>query len=501
METSTSPPRGIYNCEGYFPYEAVCSNRVAGESVYGDIRIGRRLEELLEQITLKQRLAIHGLSSSYSQQRAFYRLMHNNRLDIHEMLEESLGRMSGGEIGEHVLLIEDSSKIQYKDLLPSLKHSEGLGRLSHDQDFGYYLHPSLCVDPTNGFPVGISDVQIWHLDDQMPTYDQRVGEGVPFTQKSSVRWLRAALNSRKRLGEQTHITVVADREADIYESLSELRASGIDFVIRAKHNRSLLNSEEHLFSLADSLEEQGRFKFKIPLDPRKDAKRMDSEVEVAIRFAPISIKRSYKAQSSGIRGYPPQLEVYLIDMREVVPKGSKPIHWRILSSHPVTDMQSARQIIQYYRYRWIIEQLFRLLKKQGLGIEQLELKSGMAILRMGVLALEAALKMLQFTYAHKAHQPIAVERMFTPEEIPLLRVLNQKYEGRTAKQKNPFNPHELQWATWIIARIGGWKSYQSQRPPGPITFKRGWQEFERLLEGVRLAQMINPCNGIDVYKP
>ena len=40
-------------------------------------------------------------------------------------------------------------------------------------------------------------------------------------------------------------------------------------------------------------------------------------------------------------------------------------------------------------------------------------------------------------------------------------------------QKNPHPNASLKWATWIIAKIGGWDGYPSSKPPGPITFKHG----------------------------
>ena len=59
-------------------------------------------------------------------------------------------------------------------------------------------------------------------------------------------------------------------------------------------------------------------------------------------------------------------------------------------------------------------------------------------------------------------------------------------EGKTEKQKNQLPRNQLSWAAWVIARLGGWKGYQSQPPPGPITMKRGLDKFATLLEAYRL---------------
>jgi hypothetical protein len=56
----------------------------------------------------------------------------------------------------------------------------------------------------------------------------------------------------------------------------------------------------------------------------------------------------------------------------------------------------------------------------------------------------------------------------------------RKYEGNTEKQKNPHLKYTLSWAAWIIARLGGWKGYRTQSTPGPITFHRGFLEFDRI---------------------
>ena len=53
----------------------------------------------------------------------------------------------------------------------------------------------------------------------------------------------------------------------------------------------------------------------------------------------------------------------LVDTREINPPlGTAPAHWRLLTTHKVGDAADARQITDWYRQRWTIEQLFRTLK-------------------------------------------------------------------------------------------------------------------------------------------
>jgi len=41
----------------------------------------------------------------------------------------------------------------------------------------------------------------------------------------------------------------------------------------------------------------------------------------------------------------------------------------------------------------------------------------------------------------------------------VLHALQAKLQGRTDKQRNPYRPGTLAWASWTIARLGGWTGY------------------------------------------
>ena len=67
-------------------------------------------------------------------------------------------------------------------------------------------------------------------------------------------------------------------------------------------------------------------------------------------------------------------------------------------------------------------------------------------------------------------------------------MISAKYEGETEKLKNPAKANTLKWATWIIARLGGWKGQSSQRKPGPIVLQKGLAKFYNVYEGWKLYQ-------------
>ena len=61
---------------------------------------------------------------------------------------------------------------------------------------------------------------------------------------------------------------------------------------------------------------------------------------------------------------------------------------------------------------------------------------------------------------------------------------------KKTKVKNNHSHKKLSWAAWIIARLGGWKGNHKQRPPGPITIKKGVEKFDLIFQGWKLARQI-----------
>lgn len=96
------------------------------------------------------------------------------------------------------------------------------------------------------------------------------------------------------------------------------------------------------------------------------------------------------------RDYPPSITLYAVEATEVnPPPGQEAIHWRLLTTHRVVCIEQALQVIEWYRWRWRIEQLFATLKQAGLNLEATQLESVAAIQRLTVLALGVAVRTLQ----------------------------------------------------------------------------------------------------------
>ena len=107
---------------------------------------------------------------------------------------------------------------------------------------------------------------------------------------------------------------------------------------------------------------------------------------MSVRFGRIAIKRPAACSD---KAAPAQIELHVVEVREqphsVVGKEA-PVHWRLLTTHPVACVEDALQCVDWYRQRWHIEQLFRTLKKQGLDVESSQVETGAGLAKLACLA-------------------------------------------------------------------------------------------------------------------
>ena len=168
------------------------------------------------------------------------------------------------------------------------------------------------------------------------------------------------------------------------------------------------------------------------------------------------------------------------------------INWKLLTTHSIHNLADALKMVEWYNARWYIEQIFRLLKHEGFGIEDTQLETGWAIRKLVLMQLSSLLRIIQMNIAYsdpEGGQPI--EEVFKPEEIKVLIHLNKTLQGKTRKTQNHNNPYKMKWAAWIIGRLGGWKGYESLGQPGVICLKKGMDKFNTLMEGIAIAKIMS----------
>ncbi len=168
---------------------------------------------------------------------------------------------------------------------------------------------------------------------------------------------------------------------------------------------------------------------------------------------------------------PATLQIGLVEVREIeAPANVAPVHWRLLTTLPVTTRADAEEVVRLYRLRWRIEQVFRASKSDGLALEETQIEDASRIFKLAALGLAAAARILQLVEARDGSRRPASD-VIDPELIEPAAAIGRTLEGRTDRQKNPHHKGTLGWLAWITARLGGWNCYY--KPPGPKTMAIG----------------------------
>jgi hypothetical protein len=386
----------------------------------------------------------------------FTRFLRNPRVRPEEMIATARARTAGLVRGSHILAIQDTTTLRDDGRQCSLN-----------------LHPMIAVNAEDGGLLGLVDA----------VFLSRAGgkKGLsakrPFAEKESRRWLDATHTAAGLVASgAASVTVVADREGDIYEEFA-CRPVMTDLVIRAHHDR-VLDDGRSLYDCLGEAPELGRETIDLPANPGRPAR----QATLAVRAREVTLKRPKRNHPAEAAKLPKTVTLTLVEVREVDPPDAVvPVHWRLLTTHEVTTLAQARQITRFYRQRWTIEQLFRVMKTKGFDIEAVRIAEDGPFETLTTATLIAAIQVLQLVRERDGGAGRPLQDMLDPSDQPALEAVCQTLEGKTEKQKNPHPKASLAYASWVCARLGGWTGYYGK--PGPIVIMQGLQSLKAMLHG------------------
>lgn len=386
------------------------------------------------------------------------RFLHNERVSPAEMVATASARTTGRVAGRPVLAIQDTTTVRERP---------GEGR-------SVVLHPTIAVDAENGALLGLLHAEV--LERGGGARELRKQRSVE--DKQSRRWLSGTEAAASLLQAQAaQVTVIADREADIYEEFA-LRPAGVELLIRAAQDRALQGGER-LYTCSAALPAAGGMVIDLPAAPGRPARR----AKLLLRWREVVILQPKNRTAA--QGLPAQVALNLLEASEVqAPKDAAPLHWHLLTTHSIADLSQALRLLDFYRQRWTIEQLFRVLKTKGFDVETSRIADGQPFANFITAALIAAVTVQQLVRDRDGKAARPLHDALDPDDQPALEAINATLEGKTLKQKNPHPKGSLAFAAWVFARLGGWSGYY--RKPGPVTILNGLLRFKDIKQGFNL---------------
>ena len=459
-------------------------------SPFNDLRNYRKWEEITERIYERQSIVVSQLADNKREADSYYHFIGNPRIEINELVRMSCNIAPQVLQGRHVLVLGDTSSFNLKCHIGRIQDAHRIGVLEDNKSPGFFSHVHLVADAEAETVLGLGDILLWC----------REKTGVKGTKKEqweereSYKWFLGATNAGQALSAAEVRTFVFDRDSDSYELFDKLHRpeQNDHFVIRLHHDRQVVFQGQTL-RLSQCLAQQeslGSYELKLPaLDhyspsSGKRIARQKRTALIEVRTCLVTVKAPGNCALAG-----QSMQLWAIEAREVgsnLPQGEAPILWRLLTTHPAGSFEQAIQIIRFYLCRWMIEQLFRTMKSEGLDLEATEVETFDGILRQTVMAYQVACRVLQLVYARGRQDSQPIGEVFTGQEQKVLSQLNEQFQGTTDKQQNPYPSDQTSWATWVIARLGGWKGYLSQKPPGPATLVKGLERFAVFVQAYQL---------------
>lgn len=457
---------------------------------FGDKRLDDRGNAIIRNLLIKGTHSVRQFSQDSAQQKGSYRFLENERTTEDAIIQSMSNRCAMAVKNRVVLSIQDTTEINLYNHKNRIRHDDSIGVTNAAKNgLGFMLHPSLVVDAANYFPYGFCHVHLFNRcleREPQETRNKHLYKQLCIEEKESNKWISSSRAAKVALKEAAAVIIVQDREGDIYEQFATIPDDRTHLLIRAKSDRTLPEGGR-LFDKVSLCEVAGTYNISIEGDKRKDQQKRIAELEV--RFTEVEIGNS----SRTAKHIASTVKLWCVEAREINSSVKQPVCWRLLTTLQVTTLQEALMVIEWYSWRWMIEEVFRILKKEGFNIEASELERGKSVRKLSLLTLDAIIKIFQMRIAWEIDEEdqLPASICFEQTEVECLEKQCKKLEGKTEKLKNPYSQSSLKYVTWIIARLGGWKGYASERKPGITTLWIGLEKFHNVFNGWMLAQDVS----------
>jgi hypothetical protein len=460
------------------PSQAVLAERRSlveemAEGELGDRRLTARRDRLITVLEQHPDVGFPDACADDADVEALYRFLRNRRVSWEAVLAPHLTATAARcqALGD-VLVVHDTTDMVFRGATARV----GLATLG-EQRHGFWLHASLAVSADGvRAPLGIVAVKPFIRKTQPPGKPKRHQERFADPDKESRCWMDGVRAARAQLGAMVGAVHLMDREGDSYELLAALIAEGERFIVRLNHDRRVIaeaptDPGTKLSDLCGNLSPWGEREVYVsprggaaqrPLHARKKHPAREGRL-ARLRFAarPITLRRPKSYTHT-----PPTLAVHVVSVWEVgAPVGVHPIAWRLVTTESIATPSDVTRVIDAYRTRWVIEELFKSLKT-GCAYEKRQLESLPTLLVALALLLPIAWQLLLWRHLARADATTPARALFHDRQLTLL----------AAAGRPPLPARcTLREALRAVARLGGHLTHNGD--PGWIVLGRGMQKL------------------------
>lgn len=363
------------------------------------------------------------------------------------------------------LAASDTTSFDYT----SHKACTGLGPIaSTPKTQGFLTHSVVAISPS-GTPLGVLYQESWTRSQE--TFGQsKQKKNRPQSEKESYKWTKALRGVESVLEPQDEVLIIQDREADIVAFLQEPRRDKTHLLIRSSCPRNILvnNEVKNLWEVSRCAPIVAEKTISVKVKKGKEFTNRD--VFLTIRCTLVEIIPPQYAKSEK-----PNPVVWVVcACEENPPEGQNAIEWILLSTFPVSDGQTALDMVIFYTYRWLIER-FHYVLKSGVGIENLQMDDSDSLMKSLSFYSIVAWRLLYLIYIARENPHTPARNIFAELSITVLSA----HSGKSICSVSD--------AILAIARVGGFRPCPSAPRAGVKSLWLGLRRLDGLEEGWQMA--------------
>lgn len=457
-----------FNADAWAEHEGATA-----QSEFCDVRLARRLRQLLKQITMAGEPCIPFACQDAAQSKAAYRFFSNPRVDEWAILSGHIHCTSDRArlVSGPLLILHDTTEISYG----SNQDNIGLlGTVARKTICGILMHSSMVITP-EGLPLGMAAVKFWTRNKFKGTnaLNRKINPTrVPIEQKESIRWLQNMQQSTALLDCPDQCIHVGDRESDIYELFCTAQELGTHFLIRTCADRLCGDGTHTVAQEMHTARSRGIHKIEF-----RDKNGHVCQARLILTFRRLRLLPSYAKRSRY-----PELMLTVIHAREKdKPKGRAPIDWKLVTDLPVRTRTEAIEKLRWYALRWKIE-VFHYILKSGCKIEQSRLRTAQRRVNLIALCCIVSWRIFWLTMINRSAPRAPPEIAFTDSERLVLIAISQRWQ-------TPLTRHSCLTDYLVcLARLGGYLARTHDPPPGNLVIWRGMRRLSDLELGMKMAK-------------
>ncbi len=444
----------------------------------GDQRLNARLQKIAGTLEANPDVGFPNAMTE-AELEGFYRLLSNERVDADGILaphvQATVDRCAGRDT---VLCVQDTTVFKFGT------PREGLGEYAGRTLFG---HIAMAVG-LDGVALGVVGLSPWARGNDTVRQRRLRGEKIPHGADSwpneQDRWMSTVAQTEEVFEDGPSLIHVMDSEADDYAILRKLLSGQHRFIIRAGGNRRLQAEDDGPNKLKEFVSSSPivctrevhlskRVKTRFRVNTKQKLPRQSRQATLSIGAGAVQLRapQYYRKKVA----HPLALNVVWVREIDVVPE-HEPVEWTLMTTEPIDTEEQILAVVDAYRNRWKIEELFKALKT-GCAYEKRQLGSYRTLVNALALLLPIAWNLLRLRTIAQQGGDEPAQTVLSPVELDVLR--------HAAEKPLPKHPTVRQ-AMLAIARLGGHLKRNGE--PGWMVLGRGYLKLLDLAQGFLIAK-------------